>query len=60
MDDLQGENEDRGDEIHPGREVAVDRPHHPTPALAAIWRMGVSTPQVTNTSAAAVSSFCSL
>jgi hypothetical protein len=27
----------------------------PTPAWAAIWRIGASTPEVTNTSAAAVS-----
>nr|WP_252980933.1 hypothetical protein [Streptomyces chartreusis] len=30
----------------------------PTPALAAIWRIGASTPEVTKTSAAAASSVC--
>jgi hypothetical protein len=30
----------------------------PTPARAAIWRIGASTPEVTNTSAAAVSTVC--
>ena len=32
----------------------------PTPASAAIWRTGASTPEVTNTAAAAFSRDCSL
>ena len=50
--------EDGDDEVRPGREVAVDRPDPDTRAVA-ISRIGASTPEATNTAAAAASSVCS-